>query len=82
MMTESSKCMASVNDCLVDMIQYIDVMIDSAGAYYDGGVLDGIMRRNSSRGYSFAGNNIRNVDNKAINCMKIIIETHRKLKYR
>ena len=73
----SFRHMTPVNDCIIDMIKYVDVMIDNADKYYYD---DEFTTRYSSEvGFVDTYEDFDNIDNPAIKCIKII-EKQRKPK--
>ena len=77
MMKKSVKNMTSVNDCISDMIEYVDVMIDNADVYYgDAGYA---MRCTPSGDHVYAADDIYYIDMAVIKCIQII-KNHKKSK--
>ena len=68
------KRVASVNECLLDMIACLDVAIDNADAYYDNDRENyDIMRKiPSTGGMVYAFDDIRNIDQAASKCISIV----------
>ena len=71
--------MLPVDECLPDMIAYVDVMIDNADKYYYDGYFAGVIR-NTPAGDVFAANDIDNLENAAIKCIYVIYNHNDTLK--
>ena len=67
---ESIKDITSANDCISDMIKYVDVMIDNVGMYYQ--KYDRIYRTRSSGIHLYAIHDIDNIDQAVISCIRTI----------
>ena len=74
----SIRYLASVDEHLVDMIKYVDVMIDNADVYYDYGWA-AIQRDIPSGGFVYSADDIHFINKAAINCIDII-DIYKKLK--
>ena len=70
--------MPPVDECLSDMVTYIDVMIDNADKYYYDGYFASVIR-NTPAGDVFAANDVDNLENTAIKCIYVIFN-HNTLK--
>ena len=64
--------MESVNECVSDIIRYLDIMIDNADEYYEGMFSSNIIRYSSEAGIKYASNDISYIDKAAIKCIDII----------
>ena len=68
----SLKNFVSVCECLLDMVTYIDVVIDNADVYY---YSIGIVRRTPASGFVSASDDIDNIEKAASRCIDIV-DTH------
>ena len=65
--------LTSVNDCMLEMIYYVAVMVDNAGAYSGGGIYTWRLPLPGQRGsYIYAHQDIDNINKAAIKCIDII----------
>ena len=80
-MSDQSERMAAVNDCISCMISYVDVVINNADVYYDGGFHGCciIVRKISNGKYGKASDDINNIGFVAVKCIEII-DNHNRFK--
>ena len=72
-MNQSPVTMISVNDSISDMIEHVDIMIDSADTYCE--TRSGLIVANhgvSPSGYAYAHHDIDNILQAAAKCIEII----------
>ena len=75
MINESRPHIISVNECISDIIKYVDVMIYYTAMYEDLGSTYGIVRRFKTYrtgDWMDSRTDIRNINNAAVKCIEII----------